>query len=626
MTRAQAPSRMQDDTSESDGQARAPLGRRALLAGIGGGVAAIAGSIATAPLANAAAAVTPVTRRVYQNVASHYTYNAKTHVTTVTSYRRVIVTAMFTGSAISMKNRAGKWVRVPYVWSASKHALIYDHYLQLRLSAPVKPPVAAPIVTSPNTPYVTTDPARHLLRRATFGITTADLADVMRLGTAGWIDWQLNPAAISDPAGDNIDARFPNQKKPIWQVRDLINTGVINGWTQMEDVRTSFVGRAAWSKRQLQAVMEDFWSNHFNVTCPGDPIDDSRADYQQVLRAGALGKFSDLLPAISAHPAMLTYLNNRDSTWQHPNENQGRELLELHTVGVAAGYGEAGVLDSARILTGLSVSGDSGEFLYEPWRHWTGTVSVLGFTDANAPQAGGLAVANRYLNYLAHHPATATRLATKLAHRFVSDSPSTALISSLAAVYLANDTAIAPVVRALFGSAEFAASTGVKVRRPLESVIATVRLLGLGPDAGTASDGIQALVYQAADGGQAPFGWGPPDGYPDSATAWASTAVTISRWNTTLDLVAGWWPSQLSRADLAASIFGSTLPTTHAALVDGAAHRLFGASLRPEHQTAVLTFIGAAATDPVTFSSDAVTWQLPYWIALLLDSPYHVYR
>ena len=623
MNRALPSSPAPGDAATSQSQVRAPLGRRALLGGIGGGVAAMAGSIATAPLANAAAAVTPVTRWVYQNVFIHYTYNPKTHVTTVTSYRRVLVTAMFSGSAISMKNRAGKWVRVPYVWSASKHALIYDHYLYLRLTAPVK---AAPIVTSPNTPYVTTDPARHLLRRATFGVSTADLADVTRLGTAGWVDWQLNPGAISDPAGNNIDARFPNQKAPIWQVRNLIDTGVINGWTQMEDVRTSFVGRAAWSKRQLQAVMEDFWSNHFNVTCPGDPIDDSRADYQQVLRAGALGRFADLLRAISAHPAMLTYLNNRDSTWQHPNENQGRELLELHTVGVAAGYGEAGVLDSARILTGLSVSSDSGEFLYEPWRHWTGTVAVLGFTDANATQAGGLAVANRYFNYLAHHPATATRLATKLAHRFVSDSPSTTLINSLAAVYLANDTAIAPVLRALFGSAEFAGSTGRKVRRPLESVIATVRLLGLDPDAGAGSDGIQALVYQAADGGQAPFGWGPPDGYPDSAAAWASTAVTISRWNTTLDLVAGWWPNQLSRADLAASIFGSTLPTTHAALVDAAAHRLFGVSLRSEHQTAVLTFIGAAAADPVTFGSDAVNWQLPYWIALLLDSPYHVYR
>jgi uncharacterized protein (DUF1800 family) len=339
--------------------------------------------------------------------------------------------------------------------------------------------------------------------------------------------------------------------------------------------------------------MEDFWSNHFNVTCPGDSIAESRADHQQVILRGSLGRFADLLRNVSSHPSMLTRLNNRDSTWQHPNENQSRELLELHSVGVGAGYGEAGVLDSARILTGLSVSSDSGEFLYEPWRHWMGIVSILGFTDPNALQSGGLAVAYRYFDYLARHPATATRIATKLAIRFVSDTPPASLIESLAAVYLANDTAIAPVLRALFKSSGFAASTGLKVHRPYESVVATVGMLGLGPDV---------------------------------APAWASTAVTISRWNTMLDLTAGWWPNQLSRPDLAMQVIGATLPSTHGALVAAAAKRFFGTSLRAEHQAAVLAFIGAAASDPVTGTSDAVAWQLPDWVALLLDSPYHVYR
>jgi hypothetical protein len=235
-------------------------------------------------------------------------------------------------------------------------------------------------------------------------------------------------------------------------------------------------------------------------------------------------------------------------------------------------------------------------------------------------------VAQRYLDHLAHHPATAHRLATKLARHFVSDNPSAGLVNTLAAVYLANGTAIAPVLRTIFASAEFAAATGLKVRRPFEHIVASVRLLGLGPDAAAGTDGIAALVYQADDAGNAPFGWGPPDGYPDWAGAWSSTAVTLTRWNHTLDLVAGWWPDRLVRPQLGAFLWGSTPPTTHGALVDTVVTRLFGWSLRADHRAALLAFLGVAATEPVTSSSGAVTWQLPYWVASLLDSPYHLYR
>ena len=119
-------------------------------------------------------------------------------------------------------------------------------------------------------------------------------------------------------------------------------------WEVMQDLLYSTIGRALWSKRQLFEVMADFWSNHLNVTCPGDTWDSRHLYDSQVIRKYAFGKYKDMLLASAKHPAMLLYLNNEESTKQHPNENYGRELLELHTVGVDGGYDENDIYDSAR--------------------------------------------------------------------------------------------------------------------------------------------------------------------------------------------------------------------------------------------------------------------------------------
>ena len=201
------------------------------------------------------------------------------------------------------------------------------------------------------------------------------------------------------------------------------------------------------------------------------------------------------------------------------NENYGRELLELHTVGIEAKYSEKDVRNSAYIMTGRTVN-DAGEFEYEARRHWTGKVKVLGFTHANAKGSGGLAVGDAYLTYLATHPATARRIAHKLARRFVCDDPPQTLVDRLAQSYLDNGTAIVPVLRTMFRSIEFWMSTGLKTRRPLENVVATARILGVTPGAKT-NEGLEGLYWMSNQLGQAPLNWGPPDGYPDIADAWA---------------------------------------------------------------------------------------------------------
>src|SRR5690349_21642760 len=258
----------------------------------------------------------------------------------------------------------------------------------------------------------------HLLRRASYGPTPASIKQITRLGRKAWLERQLAPASIADPAMELLLKRFPELSWSISTVRTRY-LDRIGSWDVMLQLSRATVARAIWSERQLFELMAEFWSNHLNVTNPSSDGWDSRAHYDRtVIRRHALGSFTELLVAATQHPAMQHYLDNASSTKEHPNENHGRELLELHTLGVASGYTESDVQNSARILTGLTVDDATGDALFLPERHHVGPVQVLGFTHPNATAAGGREVAVAYLHWLARHPATASCIARKLAVRF----------------------------------------------------------------------------------------------------------------------------------------------------------------------------------------------------------------
>ncbi|MBB4762461.1 DUF1800 domain-containing protein [Amorphoplanes digitatis] len=476
-------------------------------------------------------------------------------------------------------------------------------------------PAAAAAATPAPAGLVSTDPLAHLLRRATFGPTPAALAEITKLGAAGWLDRQLAPAKIDDAALDALLTRLPLAGAGIATVRAKLPLHSYDGFGQLG---RAAVARAIWSNRQLFETTAAFWANHLHVAAPSSDVWDSRTDYDaSVIRKHAFGRFADLLKAAARHPAMLTYLDNRSSTKVLPNENYARELMELHTVGMK--YSEADVQAAAKLLTGLTV-GKDGTYTYAADKHATGAVRILGFSHANATAAGGEAAVLAFLDYLARHQATAERLATKLCVRFVADEAPPALVTKLAKVYLDNDTAIVPVLRALFTSPEFAASIGQKVRTPFEDLAATVRALGLGPEA----EGVKALdaLYNSlVNAGNAPFRWSPPNGFPDVAAAWASPSGFVLRCNSHLNLAAGWYPKQLTRpADLLKALVPS-LPATYGALVDALAKRLIGTSLPADHVAAVLSVAGKLPTSPLTGNDKSVAGSLPYLVALVLDSP-----
>jgi uncharacterized protein (DUF1800 family) len=487
------------------------------------------------------------------------------------------------------------------------------------------PSEAARAANPPATTILATDDTiGHLLRRATFGPTPQLVEAVRTRGIDGWLADQLDPTAIDDAEADGLWGLFPRASMGPAQVQASIER---YSWDAMFDYAKATLARQVWSERQLFEVMVDFWANHLNLPTPGDGAWDVAASYHNdVVRRHALGSFTDMLLAAMRHPAMLRYLTNDVSSKDSVNENLGRELLELHTVGVSSGYTEDDVRNSAYILTGRTVAredDDSGQpestFVYDAGSHWTGAVRVLDFQHANATPEGGLDLGDAYVRYLAAHPATAQTIGRKLAVRFVSDDPPPALVDRLAAAFTDSGTQIVPVLQTLFRSTEFWEAVGQKTRRPLENVVASARILGVRPGADTAHV-VESLYWSLQNAGHRPLGWPAPNGYPDVQAAWRSANGLLEVWNTHRSLVQGW---QDGATYTEATALVGPAPSV-GEYVDSLCRRLCLQTFRPEHRNALIAFLDAQESTPLDESD--IEHQADHLVPLVLDSPYFALR
>jgi hypothetical protein len=196
--------------------------------------------------------------------------------------------------------------------------------------------------------------ARHLVGRFSYGVTPRLAADVRKAGGArAWFEAQLDPASIPDDAADALRGWWSGLSRDCTELWHRQRDDIEGGWEVMFDYQRWVLLRRIRSRRQVLEMLTELWENHFNVPVNGDAQCFWRTDFGDTIRAGALGRFDDLLHAAITHPAMLINLDNVSSTAAHPNENLGRELLELHTVGRGS-YDESDVKESARILTGWS--------------------------------------------------------------------------------------------------------------------------------------------------------------------------------------------------------------------------------------------------------------------------------
>lgn len=477
-------------------------------------------------------------------------------------------------------------------------------------------------------PTAATPADRHWVRRWTGGPTPAQLAAVHRAGGGRrWFAAQLTPTAVPDATAAAIDGWFPSLRRSPEQIFVRQRDQVQGGWEVMADLSRWTVARRITSNRQVLEQMVDFWSNLLHVPLMADSSWFWRVDYDRVIRRLAFSSFEQLLQETTVHPAMGLYLSNAVSTKDAPNENLGRELLELHTVGVGAGYTEQDVKNSARLLTGYraDVWWPSFRAFYDPSVHWTGPVQVLGFRHDNASPDGRAAVA-AYLAYLAHHPATARRLARRLCQKFVSDTPSAGLVTTVADAYLRHGTAIRPTLLALVDHPEFARSRGVKVRTALEDYVATVRALGIRLQRPVDGDSfVNAMHWQYTDAGQAPYDWAAPDGFPQDNASWSTTGRMLTSFAVHRELAAHWWPTHQA-GFLPDGALLPPLPATLDEVIRHVGARVLGQVPDLRTRTAVATVVGQSLNHRYHRRGDLGYWTLIAVVTTLLDSPTHLYR
>jgi uncharacterized protein (DUF1800 family) len=297
--------------------------------------------------------------------------------------------------------------------------------------------------------------------------------------------------------------------------------------------------------------MTDFWFNHFNVFLYKETDQIYTPSYERdAIRPHALGKFRDLLLATAQHPAMLVYLDNWQSIGPDSraaekakngqkrvdrglNENYGREVMELHTVGVNGGYSQDDVTNLAKILTGWTI--DHPEYgggpQFDPNKHEPGSKMWFG----QKIKKDGFEEGKSALTWLAAQPQTAHFISYKLAQRFVADEPSPALVDRMAKTFLASDGDIKEVLRTMESSPEFWSRKyyRTKVKTPLEFVASAFRATGTNPT----NPG--AIVNTLKTMGEPLYQMQPPTGYPMTADHWMNSAAIVDRLNFSLALTGG---------------------------------------------------------------------------------------
>jgi uncharacterized protein (DUF1800 family) len=389
------------------------------------------------------------------------------------------------------------------------------------------------------------------LGRVSFGLDSATLAEYRRLGRERYLDSQLRASAeeLPPPVAAQLRPLEAAQTPPDERLRELKERRkAIDALAEPGDkdqarkalneegsrlayqaIRLELL-RAVYSPAQVREQMVWFWLNHFSVFQYKADLRWLIADYADTaIRPHALGHFRDLVLATLEHPAMLQYLDNAQNAAGHLNENYARELLELHALGVDAGYTQQDVQQLARVLTGVGISTGPaphlkrdwedkyvrrGAFEFNPARHDFGDKILFGQRIAGQ----GFAEVERAVTLIVRQPACARFIARELATYYVGDAPPARLVAAMARSFGDSDGDIAAVLRTLMLSPEFNAARAAKFKDPMRYVMSAVRLAY---DGRTITN-VRPLLDWLNALGEAPFSRQTPDGYSLRGAAWES--------------------------------------------------------------------------------------------------------
>jgi uncharacterized protein (DUF1800 family) len=401
-------------------------------------------------------------------------------------------------------------------------------------------------------------PGRLLRQLQDRGMLPSDLAEARENRVKGG----ANSSSAEMPKNESMPAPQPANPLANEKYRKVVEdyyreNGLERPQRIMAELQASRILRAVYSERQLQEVMVDFWTNHFNVFA-GKGVDRwLLPGYDRdTIRPHVMSKFSALLEATAKSPAMLFYLDNFQSVSPNSvqrlraaqqqrrgiNENYARELMELHTLGVDGGYTQKDVQEVARCFTGWTIfqprggaaavnamvgeagRRNAGTFFFNARVHDDGEKTVLGH---KIPAGGGIKDGLMVLDILARHPSTAKFIATKLVRHFVADEAPPALVDRAAATFTKTGGDIRETLKTIFFSKEFNSTEAyrVKIKRPFELVVSAIRTLGAETNGGPGTHQWIARM------GEPLYGFQTPNGYSDAAESWVNTGGLLERMN-----------------------------------------------------------------------------------------------
>jgi uncharacterized protein (DUF1800 family) len=429
----------------------------------------------------------------------------------------------------------------------------------------------------------------HALDRLGFGPSPGEIARIEQAGLEQWINAQLHPESIDDSAMDarlaslpalqlsaqalldqypptDVAAKRAGMSQDDYRKQQQLLAHPAQGMhappsSDPQEIQNELADakmlRAIYSNRQLEEQLVNFWFNHFNVFAGKDYDRWYIATYERDdLRPHVLGKFRDLLEATAKSPAMQFYLDNWISAdpdafariKQHPeqyraapgapplggkrglNENYGRELMELHTLGVDGGYSQQDVIEVARCFTGWTIASprDNPQFFFDDRIHDPDEKIVLG----KKIHAGGIRDGEEVLDLLAKDPHTAHHISLQLAQYFVADDPPAPLVDRMVKTWKKSNGDLREVMRTMIYSPEFwsHAAYRAKVKTPFELVASAARALGADVDQA------QPLVSWSARIGEPLYQCLTPNGYSDKAQSWVSTGALLNRLNYAISL------------------------------------------------------------------------------------------
>ncbi|HEY8750000.1 MAG TPA: DUF1800 domain-containing protein [Tepidisphaeraceae bacterium] len=403
--------------------------------------------------------------------------------------------------------------------------------------------------------------AAHLLNRAGFGGTEAEVQKVIGLGPKGAVDWLLdfsnasadeqNSADVPDlspikgPAGNfrelrkQLQTQTPEQRKQLMKQFQMAN-------------REAFMATFAWWMKRmaggshpLQEKLTLFWHGHFTTSFREERAALLIWEQNELLRKMAGGNFRKMLHAVSRDPAMLDYLNNNQNRKGHPNENFAREVMELFTLGIG-NYSENDIKEGARAFTGWMHDGD--QFVFNRRQHDEGMKRFLG--------KSGNFNGDDVLNIILEKPDCAKFISSELFAWFVRPDPEPAQVDAMAKQLRDGDYELRPVIKTLLTSKAFysAESIGVQIKSPVQLVAGTIHLLGIEmPPPQAIFNGLQLM-------GQVPLM--PPNvkGWPGGHN-WINASTLFARYNSGVRLAQ-------SKLDIAGLSEVNAAPAAVDALVD----------------------------------------------------------